>query len=1659
MLGTAPGTTRLNDWVNRVDDGMSLTELANHIAGSNAFQAAYPSYLTNAEFAEAFLGNLMGNEDIPAALFDLAVIEVTGLLNGGMSRGDLALAAVHAMFQIHEQGEDHPAHGDLGGVAALLANRVAVAEYYTLDAGGRLPSSDVLDNVTSDAASVAKAIHDIDSPPADAVFDEVGELTLMENADGSGMMGDDNAPISVGFVTASDPNSTEAFPEPITYSIAGDPDGWMILQDGKLCYVGTGVDYEAGATVHLDIVATSIGADGTETSVTQKVGVMIQDVQESDAMFDEVGELTLSENAATGDVGMVTATDPEGEAVTYRLGDGAPEGFSIDMNTGAISYDGAPFDREMTPSVELEVIATSVGANNMPTDVSATVTVMISDVSESAAVFDEVGELTLEEHADGSGMMGDDNAPITVGHVTASDADGDAIVYSIKDAPDGWAILEDGKLCYIGTGVDYEEMSSVDLTIVASSYGEDGQMMQEVEQAVTVQIQNLSDAVFGDPDLTFLNEQTSGADTAISLGTVAATDADDDAISYRLAGNAVDSDNAAILHTGFAIDSATGEITYSGPGIMNSVTESVDLTVIATSRGDNGQDTDVEMMVTIEVRARADAVFDADATTLVVYEDADGSGMPGDDNAPINAGNVVFTDANGDAITYSLAEGSPEDWMILEDGKLCYVGTGINYEETQSVELTVVATSIGANGEETMVEQMVTVDVHDVNDSAPTAAEQGGEGTIHAMTPDADTPTGYTVTITDADETAGMYTATVYEGEGDDEAVSESYKAVQDNDDPKVFHIVAIGGVEIETGDVSLTVKVNDGGMDEDGDPREDVSGTVSFTVPAAPPPPPEPGVPGESFALTEGIDRLTGTANDDTFVAVTNTLSALDSIDGGAGTDTLEMLYSLAAGTAVEIPPTARVMNVEILEISTTGDVGASGTAAAFTGWGLETINLGIINGLVNIDADGAMVVGNDTLSAAVTIADASSVSLSKLSAASDVTITSTKTTTSVDLKGGNNITITAPTVQSVSLDGAAGTIAITSQAISSLSLANITQDFQVTNSAEDSVDLDLTVNKYSGTITLTGDGTTDGSAKNVGISVAGGEDEASTLTLTLTSTSTTGVTVSGPGDLTLTLPNEVKTITANNAGKLTIADSPDSLESFAGIGATGAISLTLAGSDVLETVTTGSGDDEVLGAAGAELESISTGDGKDTVNVAAAAKLETINTGGGDDTVTITGTHSDDGIAIDLGGGNDTYNTSVTNNKSRIMGGSGQDVLKMSDADHADEDVYSGFEILDVTGGSNGTGTPAGYDLDEIGINNVRIRGGDTTVTLLEATAATSLTVMGVGATTTANVTYTLADATGDNDSVSVNVTAIGGATDAPRADTPVPVTGNATLNLTVADVETVVIRSDVVVNSEDAMASDYGNTVTVTGAAVETIRVTGNGKVTVTAPDSVTSVNTTGNSAETSVTATNSAGVTFTGGAGKDSFTGGDGRDIMRGGAGDDSLTGVGGNDVLLGGAGGDTLAGGVGTNSFRYTSVSESRVQFDTDTGAASGFDMITDWSSGTDNRIVLSRGMGLSDSDLLGTAVVVQDAFADAGETGDRDDDLMAYLNANAEDFFSDGVDDYAIATAVYTDENPAIFFTFVFVDLNGNGDFDAGSDLVVRLTGDVAITGTDFDIV
>ncbi|WP_435201527.1 calcium-binding protein [Qipengyuania sp. 902] len=153
---------------------------------------------------------------------------------------------------------------------------------------------------------------------------------------------------------------------------------------------------------------------------------------------------------------------------------------------------------------------------------------------------------------------------------------------------------------------------------------------------------------------------------------------------------------------------------------------------------------------------------------------------------------------------------------------------------------------------------------------------------------------------------------------------------------------------------------------------------------------------------------------------------------------------------------------------------------------------------------------------------------------------------------------------------------------------------------------------------------------------------------------------------------------------------------------------------------------------------------------------------------------------------------------------------------------------------------------------------------------------------------------------------------------------------------------------------------------------------------------------------------------GDAGADLLYGGTGNDSLDGGSGADDLFGEGGNDTLTGGFGVDTLTGGTGGDTFVFASLGHS-------SSSAGAADTITDFSKAQGDIIDLSAiDANANVGGNQGFAFVGQAAFS--GTAGE-----LRYEY--------DGGGD-----------------TLLLLDVDGDGS----SDMTVRLTGEIALTGAQF---
>ncbi|KXS36825.1 MAG: SEF [Halomonadaceae bacterium T82-2] len=391
--------------------------------------------------------------------------------------------------------------------------------------------------------------------------------------------------------------------------------------------------------------------------------------------------------------------------------------------------------------------------------------------------------------------------------------------------------------------------------------------------------------------------------------------------------------------------------------------------------------------------------------------------------------------------------------------------------------------------------------------------------------------------------------------------------------------------------------------------------------------------VAGETFTLTAGADTPATTSGDDTINALTidaqgtaaETFSSFDTINGGAGTDTLN-IYTTATLNEV-VPTSATVKNVEIVNLynsSTTADEQFGTTSAIdaskFVGaqqiWQIGAANN---NGITNVASTTTAGFRNLTADNAV------GTSVAAATGATSVSI-------ALDAVKGNAIT------NDVVL-GASG------DALSSVNVSgNIAQ--QTVNTTAASLALSVTAGKDVETLSVnTGVKTTlsvtEGAASTKEISTV--DASASTGDLTYTGTVTSGTVA----------PATIKTGSGNDTATIAVATLKD---------------------DAATTAT-----DETRSAL------LETGAGNDGINInTSGTGTTTVNAGEGNDTVTLTADGSGK-LSVNLGAGNDIFKgagTGAVNGTDTIDGGEGTDTLTLNMVGSANIGAFSNFETFDVAG-----------------------------------------------------------------------------------------------------------------------------------------------------------------------------------------------------------------------------------------------------------------------------------------------------------------------------------------------------------------------------------------
>ena len=627
-----------------------------------------------------------------------------------------------------------------------------------------LPFSVTNGSVDSGATTITIPIGSVESDPltvtrtpgiSDAISVDIGNLSaLPTNHQGyrlvkaSALVGDDNSLIfAVGIpVPTYDPqaNHGPVFTEgsSTTRSVAENtPAGVNIggavsatdLDGDILVYSLSGVDAASfgivGSTGQLQtravldyetknaysVVVTVVDGNGGADTIGVAIGVTDEN---DDPIFIEGGSTTRSvaENTDAGEnIGSpVSATDEDGDILVYSLGGIDASSFGIVGSTGQLQTR-APLDYEEQDSYSVVV---TVSDGNGGTD---TIGVAISVTDENDDPIFVEGDSTARSVAENTLTGENIGSP-----VSATDEDGDTLTYSLSGVgAASFGIVGSTGQLQTRAPLDYEEQDtySVVVTVSDGNGGTDtigvaitltdkdegivpvvveGTVVPEVEETVDKTPQTHAPAFTGSRTTRAIAENTPSGENIGSP--VSATDQDSDTLTYTLGGT----DAAS-----FSIVSSSGQLqTHAALDYETKNAYSVTVTVSDGSRTDS---INVAINVTDVDESRA-PVFPGNRATRSIRE-----------NTPsgVNIGSPVSaTDADGDALTYTLSGTDASSFSIVSNSGQLQTRAPLDYEIKNAYSVTVTV-SDGVRTDSIIV-AITIIDV----DETPRSDKVGGEVTI-----------------------------------------------------------------------------------------------------------------------------------------------------------------------------------------------------------------------------------------------------------------------------------------------------------------------------------------------------------------------------------------------------------------------------------------------------------------------------------------------------------------------------------------------------------------------------------------------------------------------------------------------------------------------------------------------------------------------------------------------------------------------------------------------------------------------------------------------------------------------------------------------------------------------------------------------------------------
>ncbi len=258
-------------------------------------------------------------------------------------------------------------------------------------------------------------------------------------------------------------SATDAEGDALTFSISSNDNNLFTVtagdantQGGQLSLnAGQSLDFET-ASSHSIVVRVSDG----QLEATATITITVVDVDENTMPTIASQEFTVAEDISDATViGTVTATDAEGDDLAFSVTANSSDLFEITTagELSLISGQNLDFETATSHAITVQVSDGSLSA-------SATITINVTDVAENTAPAIAAQSFTVAEDID---------AATDIGTVTATDAEGNSISYSITANDNGLFEITAGGALSLASGqaLDFETSTSHNITVQATDGG------------------------------------------------------------------------------------------------------------------------------------------------------------------------------------------------------------------------------------------------------------------------------------------------------------------------------------------------------------------------------------------------------------------------------------------------------------------------------------------------------------------------------------------------------------------------------------------------------------------------------------------------------------------------------------------------------------------------------------------------------------------------------------------------------------------------------------------------------------------------------------------------------------------------------------------------------------------------------------------------------------------------------------------------------------------------------------------------------------------------------------------------------------------------------------------------------------------------------------